>query len=634
MMKFLRSLLVGLAIAVLTSGAALAQCGTTAPANKFCGNDTGSSALAQWRSIPSGALTPIGPGTVLGNPTGASAVPIATSTPVLGVASTTQGTLTFQGGTSGAVLLVPQAVAGSPVLTFPNTSGTFAIGATAPLALSATTGTLSITGIAGTVLAGAGPAFTSAPTLGVAGVIPGAISFNGFTSGSITIAPQSVAGAANLTFPNTSGTFAVNATSPLVLSATTGGLTCPTCVTSSGGGAITGTAPISVSAAGVVSINAPYGTLTASNGGIVYSGATNLAILAGTATARQMLQSGVSTTPAWSTAVWPATTAINQILYSDAANNVTGLATLAGGVLNANGSGVPSITRTPVLGLAGTAAGTLGFQNATSGTITITPPAGALGTPTLTLPTGSGTFAVSASAPLAISAAGVVSVTGAAGQVLAGATPAFTATPVLGVAGSTVGTIGFQNATSGTITLSPVTGALGTVTLSLPAATDTLVGKATTDVFTNKTYNAQGTGNVFQLDGVTVTGKAAASDYFAGTSTAKLIAPNVIYQAPTTTTFGSTTTFDFSTFNDSAVILTGNITTMTLTNVTSGKAGTIAFVQDATGSRTAVFNTIFKFAAGAVPSLTTTANAVDILSYACRTATFCVASLMKDVRNP
>jgi hypothetical protein len=390
------------------------------------------------------------------------------------------------------------------------------------------------------------------PALGATGVATGSLAFNGFTSGSVVLTPQSAAGTPVVTLPNTSGTIAVGATTPLVLSATTGGLTCPTCVTSSGGGAISGTAPIAVSAAGVVSINAPYVTLTASNGGIVYSGATNLAILAGTATARQMLQSGASTTPAWSTTTWPATTTINRILFSSAANVIGEITTANGGLLNTSSGGVPSIT----------------------------------------------------------------------------------ATPVLGVAGTTVGTIGFQNATSGTITLTPVTGALGTVILSLPAATDTLVGKATTDVFTNKTYNAQGTGNVFQLDGVTVTGKAAASDYFAGTSTAKLIAPSVIYQAPTTTTFGTTTTFDFSTFNDSAVTLTGNITTMTLTNVTSGKAGTIAFVQDATGSRTAVFSTIFKFAAGAVPSLTTTANAVDILSYACRTTTFCTAALMKDVRNP
>jgi hypothetical protein len=57
----------------------------------------------------------------------------------------------------------------------------------------------------------------------------------------------------------------------------------------------------------------------------------------------------------------------------------------------------------------------------------------------------------------------------------------------LGVAGSAVGSVQFSNATSGTVTMQPVAGALGTVTLSLPAATDTLVGKATTDTLTNKT---------------------------------------------------------------------------------------------------------------------------------------------------
>lgn len=74
-------------------------------------------------------------------------------------------------------------------------------------------------------------------------------------------------------------------------------------------------------------------------------------------------------------------------------------------------------------------------------------------------------------------------------KVVAGVTTDGTSGLTLGVAGASVGAVNFKNATSGTVTLSPVTGALGTVTLSLPAATDTLVGKATTDTLTNKTIS-------------------------------------------------------------------------------------------------------------------------------------------------
>lgn len=82
-------------------------------------------------------------------------------------------------------------------------------------------------------------------------------------------------------------------------------------------------------------------------------------------------------------------------------------------------------------------------------------------------------------------------------KVVAGIITDGTSKLTLGVAGSSVGSVGFNNATSGTVTLSPVTGALGTVTLSLPAATDTLVGKATTDTLTNKTVSDTFMGNSF-----------------------------------------------------------------------------------------------------------------------------------------
>lgn len=124
---------------------------------------------------------------------------------------------------------------------------------------------------------------------------------------------------------------------------------------------------------------------------------------------------------------------------------------------------------------------------------------------------------------------------------------------------------------------------------------------------------------------------ATAAEYYAATAS-KLVPASVIYPTETTTTFGATTTFDFSTFINTAVTLTGNITTMTLSNVTAGKAGTIAFIQDGTGSRTTVWNSIFKFPGGVTPTLTTTASAIDILTYSCRSATNCPASLMKDVK--
>lgn len=86
--------------------------------------------------------------------------------------------------------------------------------------------------------------------------------------------------------------------------------------------------------------------LTAANGAIVYSNATTLALLAPTSTANQMLQSGSNTAPSWSTSTWPANTTINQILYSSAANTVTGLLTANNGVLITSAGGVPSISGT------------------------------------------------------------------------------------------------------------------------------------------------------------------------------------------------------------------------------------------------------------------------------------------------
>ena len=53
----------------------------------------------------------------------------------------------------------------------------------------------------------------------------------------------------------------------------------------------------------------------------------------------------------------------------------------------------------------------------------------------------------------------------------------------------TAGSVTMGNATSGTLALQPVTGALGSVTVSIPAATDTLVNLAGTQTLTNKSIS-------------------------------------------------------------------------------------------------------------------------------------------------
>lgn len=83
--------------------------------------------------------------------------------------------------------------------------------------------------------------------------------------------------------------------------------------------------------------------LTAGNGAVIYSTASALAKTA-VGAANQLLQSVGAGTPVWTTATYPATTTINQLLYSSAANAVTGLATANTSALVTSSTGVPSLT--------------------------------------------------------------------------------------------------------------------------------------------------------------------------------------------------------------------------------------------------------------------------------------------------
>jgi len=78
---------------------------------------------------------------------------------------------------------------------------------------------------------------------------------------------------------------------------------------------------------------------------------------------------------------------------------------------------------------------------------------------------------------------------------------------------------------------------------------------------------------------------------------------------------GSTITIDMATACHHSVTLGGNRTFAAPSNQVVGQAGSIFITQDGTGSRTASFNSAFKFVGGTAPTLTTTAAAVDRIDY-------------------
>lgn len=97
-------------------------------------------------------------------------------------------------------------------------------------------------------------------------------------------------------------------------------------------------------------------------------------------------------------------------------------------------------------------------------------------------------------------------------------------------------------------------------------------------------------------------------------------------------TDGATITPDFSAANNFSVTLGGNRTLANPTNLVAGQSGVIKITQDATGSRTLAFGSYWDFAVGVAPTLTTTANAVDILAYYVDSTTNITARMIGDRR--
>tara|TARA_R110002167_G_scaffold71124_3_gene200859 strand:- start:121 stop:780 length:660 start_codon:yes stop_codon:yes gene_type:complete len=76
------------------------------------------------------------------------------------------------------------------------------------------------------------------------------------------------------------------------------------------------------------------------------------------------------------------------------------------------------------------------------------------------------------------------------------------------------------------------------------------------------------------------------------------------------------TNINWDSLNDNVTItLAGNGNLINPTNLVNGKSYNLIVKQDATGSRILTYGSLFKWAGGTVPTLTTTANAIDIFTF-------------------
>ena len=110
--------------------------------------------------------------------------------------------------------------------------------------------------------------------------------------------------------------------------------------------------------------------------------------------------------------------------------------------------------------------------------------------------------------------------------------------------------------------------------------------------------------------------KASGAEVRTGTDDAKFVTTKSIYDAaaPVALTDAATVAVDLATGINFTLTLGGNRTLGAPSNAKPGASGVIIVKQDATGSRTLAYNTAWKFFGGS-PTLSTAANAVDMISY-------------------
>lgn len=198
-----------------------------------------------------------------------------------------------------------------------------------------------------------------------------------------------------------------------------------------------------------------------------------------------------------------------------------------------------------------------------------------------------------------------------------------------------------KNATTGsfTVTISPVSGG-GTSVLIPQGETVSIFSDGTNVAFADNpssyitaAFAARSvlagtamTGGGALSSNVTLNADQATSANWRQNVADKLLNPNAVWSAMTEQTLvdQATVAWDMSTGFDYVLTLGGNRTISNPTNTKVGQKGRLIIQQDATGSRTVTWGANYKFSNGLAPTLSTTANAVDLFYYDVRSSTYII----------
>lgn len=258
--------------------------------------------------------------------------------------------------------------------------------------------------------------------------------------------------------------------------------------------------------------------------------------------------------------------------------------------------------------------GTIGGTSP-NGTLTITPASAALTVGSTVINSGTSGFALTDNAGVL----GNVAIP-AAGFTLTDGTNTVTATTHLAITGGTVG----GTTPNGTLTITPSN--------NLTVGTTTITGGTSGNALTISS-GVLGNATIPTLT------YAANSDIWAHSSTTEIINPSVAATSIAPQTFNETTgmfSINFASGINLELPLNHTDCPCTIanpTNVYAGLSGNLTLIQSSSGFDTiGTWGSTWKFSAGVKPTLSTTASAIDILPFYCRTTTFCVVTFIANAQ--